>query len=383
MRRWRAFLLVSCLMTASVGPAAASDLALRDAASMTGMALHLDSGAPGLILAVVRGDDSLVLGYGETAPGSGVQPDARSIVRLGSVAKVFATDLLAALAAQGRLGLTDPLARYAPPGVTIGSAKTGGRAISLLDLATHAAGLPRELPDPAIVPGPGGDPFSVFRLGYYWDWLAANGPAYPPGTHVLYSNAGFGLLGDALARAGGKPFGTLLEEAVTGPLALRDTVLRLSEAQASRLMVGLDPFGKPDPNAPASPAMEASGGLYSTAEDMVRWMRWHLADDPAGQAARSLAHATWRSHDGMKALVGVEATEADGMGLGWIASPAEHRVPALLGKSGGIGGFMTYVVLSPNRRLGIFVAVSRVNFSMFDGVRRAVRELAAELAGGP
>jgi serine-type D-Ala-D-Ala carboxypeptidase/endopeptidase len=41
-------------------------------------------------------------------------------------------------------------------------------------------------------------------------------------------------------------------------------------------------------------------------------------------------------------------------------------------------------VLSPNRKLGIFVAVSRVNFAMFEGLRTGVRELAAELApAGP
>ena len=67
------------------------------------------------------------------------------------------------------------------------------------------------------------------------------------------------------------------------------------------------------------------------------------------------------------------------MGLGWIVSPARERVPLLLGKSGGIGGFMSYVVLSPNRKLGIFVAASRVDFAMFGGIRQAVRDLAAEL----
>jgi D-alanyl-D-alanine-carboxypeptidase/D-alanyl-D-alanine-endopeptidase len=47
-----------------------------------------------------------------------------------------------------------------------------------------------------------------------------------------------------------------------------------------------------------------------------------------------------------------DARVSQGMGLGWIVSPARDGVPLLLGKSGGIGGFMTYVVLSPNRKLG-------------------------------
>jgi D-alanyl-D-alanine-carboxypeptidase/D-alanyl-D-alanine-endopeptidase len=40
---------------------------------------------------------------------------------------------------------------------------------------------------------------------------------------------------------------------------------------------------------------------------------------------------------------------------------------------------MTYVVLSPNRKLGIFVVANRVNFGMFNDIRSSVHELAAEL----
>jgi len=55
---------------------------------------------------------------------------------------------------------------------------------------------------------------------------------------------------------------------------------------------------------------------------------------------------------------------------GWVgSSPAHGGVPLPLGKSGLFGCFITYVVLAPNRRLGIFVAASRVSFAMFEGIR--------------
>ncbi|ERM01182.1 hypothetical protein Q644_22930 [Brucella intermedia 229E] len=53
--------------------------------------------------------------------------------------------MLAALAAKGKLKLTDPLAKYAPEGAKV---EVNGRPVTLLDLATHSAGLPRELPRP-------------------------------------------------------------------------------------------------------------------------------------------------------------------------------------------------------------------------------------------
>lgn len=360
----------------AASPTRADDLALRDAASFAGVEMFLNSRAPGLVLAVVAGDESVVLGYGETAPGNGIEPDGRSIVRIGSLSKVFTGDLLASMAAAGKVGLDDPLSRYAPKDIAIPS--FGGRPITLLDLVTHSAGLPREVSDPAG-PDPDGNPYSVFRTAYLWQWLAGHPPAYRPGTTSIYSNAGFGLLGEALATAGEKPYPNLLADRITGPLGMADTVVTLSDAQKPRLMVGLDLFGKPDPNWPNTPIMAASGGIYSTADDMVRWMRWHLSDDASGQPARTLAHALWRPNDGLSRLVGVEVTDSLGMGLGWVVSPPHDGVPLLLGKSGGMGGFMSYVVLAPNRRLGIFVSASRIDFAMFEGLQQTVRTLAAEL----
>jgi len=365
----------SLLLLGLTAGAQAQDLALRDAVSMAGTAMFLNAGAPGLIIAVVRDGETLIAGYGETAPGSKIEPDRQSIFRIGSVSKVFATDVLASMAADGRLALTDPLARYAPAGLAIKS--YGGKTFSLLDLATHSAGLPRELPDPSVK-GDEGNPFLVFKRDYYWKWLQENGPAYAPATGAMYSNFGFGLLGEALAKADGKPYADLLRDRITAPLGLTDTTLSLSEQQNARLMIGLDPFGKPDPNWKAPPILEASAGVYSTAEDMARWMRWHVSGTES--AALALSHALWRPHDGLKHAIGVEATGSTGMALGWVVSPAGDGVPLLLGKSGGIGGFMTYTVLSPNRKLGISVVASRVNFAMFEGLRQAVRELAAELA---
>src|SRR3989475_9618811 len=75
---------------ASANPARAADIVLKDAASMAGAVMWLSSGAPGLVLAVVRGEESIVLRYRDTRPGSKGEPDGRSIVRIGSIAKGIA-----------------------------------------------------------------------------------------------------------------------------------------------------------------------------------------------------------------------------------------------------------------------------------------------------
>ena len=81
-------LALSAACALGAAPARAADLALQDAVSMAGMQLYLNSGAPAVIIAVVRGDQVVIQGYGETAPGNGVEPDANSIFRIASVSKL-------------------------------------------------------------------------------------------------------------------------------------------------------------------------------------------------------------------------------------------------------------------------------------------------------
>src|SRR4029077_10301840 len=144
-------------LCAVASAARAEDIVLKDAASMSGGVMWLTSGAPGLVLAAVRGGDPLLLGFGETRPGSKVEPPGRSILRMGSIAKVMAGQTLASMTADGTVKLTDPLAKYAPPGAKVPA--FAGREITLLDLATYTAGLPRELPD-VPDPRPGENPFA-------------------------------------------------------------------------------------------------------------------------------------------------------------------------------------------------------------------------------
>ena len=109
-----------------------------------------------MILVVVRDREVHIRTFGETAPGSGKLPNTQSVVRLCSLTKIFATDLLTKLVIDKTVRLDDPLQRFAPSKVKIPTLTLHGpakRPITLGDLATHTAGLPRE-----IGPAPAGTP---------------------------------------------------------------------------------------------------------------------------------------------------------------------------------------------------------------------------------
>jgi CubicO group peptidase (beta-lactamase class C family) len=85
---------------------------------------------------------------------------------------------------------------------------------------------------------PAGPPGStVAHLLAHASGLAPTGTAVlaPPGRRRIYSNAGFELLGDVLARRAGVPFATYLDEAVLDPLGMRGVRLADGDSPASGL----------------------------------------------------------------------------------------------------------------------------------------------------
>src|SRR6202050_5423027 len=149
---------------------------------------------PSLAYAVVRDSGVALGGFGGAAP--------RTIFEIGSVTKVFTALLLADLADRGQLRLADPAARYLPGG--------GSGQVTLADLATHTAGLPRLPPRLGwfALASPR-DPYAHSPAG----WLVRAGrrslcAATRPNPYT-YSNYGYGLLGYLLGQAARAPYARL------------------------------------------------------------------------------------------------------------------------------------------------------------------------------
>jgi len=302
-----------------------------------------------MVLVVVRNHELLIKGYGESSPGSGKLPDADSEIRLCSISKVLTADLLLKLVADGKVSLTDPLQRYAPRGIQV-PAGDNASPITLRDLATHTAGLPREVAAyPAKTPH-----FTFPDYKFRWAWLPNQKLVTTPGTAALYSNIGFDLLGDALASASGKPFPTLLHERLLQSLGMWDTTLFPSNQQCARL---LQTFHNEGPCTPTD-ASGPSGGVYSTPTDMAKLLQYLLQipgapAPPTGELAIQLTPQQLKSVQGLS-----HAGEPTGIGLAWIQLGDPSSPSTVIEKTGGGAGFTTYIALNPKRQTGIFIALT-------------------------
>jgi serine-type D-Ala-D-Ala carboxypeptidase/endopeptidase len=358
-------------------PVCADDKLLHQAVEFAGTLTFLGAKVPGLVFAAVRDGETTVAGFGEIAGGSGKVPDGTSIVRIGSVSKALCGEVLARLVADRMIGFTDRLQDHLGSDFTV--PEKDGKAIRIIDLATHAAGLAREVPRPESAPD---DPFrsntrEALKLGLRGDPLL-----FAPGTAVSYSNYSFDLLGEALSNAAGQPYATLLRERILAPLGMDDTVFNLRPGDEARAMRGHDFDGSPMPLVPTPTAIECAGGLYSTANDMLRWMRWHLDRFAvAGQAVRLLDHAAYLYRDGLTAALGLdEAGPMDAMGLGWVIMMPDGSRPLILQKSGGLQGSFAYVAIAPTRGAGVFFAMNQLSVAGFTAAVAAANGLLAGLA---
>jgi serine-type D-Ala-D-Ala carboxypeptidase/endopeptidase len=376
--RWAlAFAALSMASGLFAATARAEDKLLNEIVGFQGAMLFMDARVPGMVIGAVRNGETAVFGFGETAPGSGKEPDGNTMMRIGSITKAFTGQVLASLVAQGRVKFTDRLQDRL--GWQVKVPEKDGRPIRLIELATHTSGLPREVERPE---GPAEDPFRTLTQDAYIKGLQSDPLLFAPGSGGLYSNFAFDLLAAALANAGGKPYHQLLKESVLDPAGLKDTVMTLRPGDAPRLMRGHNSDGKPMLHVSATPVMAGASSLYSTPNDILRWLAWHLDRfSPQGAEVRLIDHAAYVPRDGLKPVAGFdESGHMDAMGLGWVVMEAKGSRPLILQKAGGLQGMFTYAAFAPTRGVGVFVAINQFNLGAYSAMVGAANGLIEQLA---
>jgi CubicO group peptidase (beta-lactamase class C family) len=287
----------------------------------------------GVVVGVLRGGQTWVMGSGTAGPGGPSPPAANTIFEIGSVTKVFTATLLAATVQEGLVALDDPVHRYLPAGVEL---PVRGRPITLADLATHTAGLPR-LPHGFVLRSVRHrrNPYAWLTVDDLYAGLPATRLRREPGGRPRYSNLGYGLLGHVLARRAGRSYEQLVQERICRPLGLADTRLAVPAAARGRFAQGHDRRGRPVPHWNL-PALAGAGALRSTVADLLAFLRLQLGEgDPALARAAALTHAPRSRHRGVA------------VGLGWTRLPLLGTDHELLFHNGGTGGFRSFAGFAP------------------------------------
>ncbi len=218
------------------------------------------------------------------------RPDADTLYRIASNTKVFTAIGIMQLRDEGRLRLDDPLVVHLPEFVAVTNPFGPIEDVTLRRLLTHESGLQGEHPFTDLT-----RPAELRREQV----LAALGRvrvAIPPSSAGKYSNIGFDLLGEVVARLNCGDYEEALQRRVLRPLGMAATTCHPAGDLEDRCAVGYDVREHSDVLQAARvldpDLMPGCGMLWSTVADLARFLafamtgdRWSDASHPGALAA--------------------------------------------------------------------------------------------------
>ncbi len=324
---------------------------------------------------------TLYVGAFGVRDASGAPARANSIFRIASMTKPVTTVAALQLVDQGKVGLSEPVAKHLPQLATLevlegfdGAGKPILRPartpITLHHLLTQTSGLCYQVWDE--------------RMFRYSSAKVENAPAKPgplmfePGTRWQYGQ-GTAWAARLVEAMTGATLEDYFQERILRPLGMQDTTYIFPEAKFDRLVASYqrDSGGEIKPNErrlPSRPAgFNGDGGLYSTAADYVRFMQMILNRGAGPGAVRILKPQTVESmlrnqigdlsagkmrsfQPGTSADVDFQPGHAQKWGYGFLI----NTTPYVGGRSAGSGAWgginNTFFWIDPKRdRCGVLL----------------------------
>ena len=205
-------------------------------------------------------------------------------------------------------------------------------------------------------PGDPQNPYADYHAANLYAYLAKQGVAKPDKPGFLYSNLGFGTLGQALSVRAGMPYPQLLKEEVLEALGMHDTAVALSPEQQARFIPGHTGDHKPA-HAWDLDAFAGAGAIRSTASDMLSYVEANLHPESVKPADSSPSAETIKA-----ALVQDHELRTDSFGgqkiaLAWLFDPATGNY----WHNGATGGYSAYAFFNPK---GDYAAVVLLNATL-------------------
>lgn len=280
--------------------------------------LQADGRLPSIVAGVVRGGVLAWVGGAGDLPGAGGLADTQ--YRIGSITKTFVAVAVLRLRDEGRLSLDDRLGRFVP--------ESGYADAALGSLLAHASGMQSEPVGPWWERSPGVDVESLLTAN------DGSGAVAGAGEYFHYSNLGFALLGEVVARLRGRPWWSVVEAELLAPLRMTRTTYLPEVPHAQGFSV--DHFAGTLTEEPHQDtgAMAPAGQAWSTVADLARWAAFLGAGHPDVLPLATLEEM---------ARPALPAEPGYGLGLrllGW-------RDRLLVGHTGSMPGFLASCFADP------------------------------------
>lgn len=311
---------------------------------------------PGLAIAVIRNDSVIFAeGYGERVLGSGEPVDESTLFAIASTTKAMTVGALGMLVDEGELDWDDRVARHLPalefadPYVE--------RHVTIRDLLTHRTGVSRD--DNVWIAAPF-DRGEVLRRVRHLPQSSGFRRGYG------YNNIMYMVAGEIVAAASGLEWDDFIETRIFDPLGMDRSTTRTAVVEGrSNVAIGHtrhqgEILPMPRRNYDA---LGPAGSVWSSAEDMARWIRLQLGDGTF-EGRQLLESETIEEMREPQEFIGTDtATQRlfpsrnfRAYGMGWRLEDYHGR--KVVQHTGGVNYTSTQVGLIPSEAIGVVVLVN-------------------------
>jgi CubicO group peptidase (beta-lactamase class C family) len=326
---------------------------------------------PGIAVAIVK-DGKIVVakGYGVRKLGDPTPVDEFTMFGIGSNTKAFTTAALATLVDEGKLSWDDPVYQRLPGFVMYDPYVSHEMAIR--DLLTHRSGMGLGEGDLLFWP------HSTYTREEVIYKLRFMKPQSSFRSHYAYDNLLYMTAGQIIPAVTGTSWDDYIRQRIFVPLGMNhsnvsNTAFKSGDDYAfphsnvdGKLQV--IPFGELDNAGPA-------GSINSCAADMAKWVQLQLnrgkfVDRDGHLFSEQRSKEMWTAQTILPVgdpppLAGLKANFAD-YALGWGLRDYHGR--KLVGHTGGVGGFVSRVMLVPEENLGVVVLTNAEEGGAFDSI---------------
>jgi CubicO group peptidase (beta-lactamase class C family) len=298
---------------------------------------------PGVAVGVVY-DQQLVWaqGFGFADVDAKIPMTPSTKFRMASHSKLFTATAIMQLRDAGKIHLDDAVATYLP-WFQIRPANQDDPAITIEELLTHSAGLPREA-------GPHWSELSFPDAKGVQQFVTSHQAAFAPEVRWKYSNLGFTIAGMVVEKISGETWATYIQEHIFNPLGMTSSSV---DRQVEGLATGYG-VRMPDGSRAKMPfvdarAMGAATGITSTVEDMAKFVSSQFA--PGSPDAKQIL-----STGALRQMHRVRMLENDwksGNAIGFAVSRDGDKI--YVGHGGSYFGYKTQTLMQMDPKVGVIV----------------------------
>jgi CubicO group peptidase (beta-lactamase class C family) len=301
-------------------------------------------GAPGAAVAVIQhGKLVYEKGYGLANPEYDIPVTTQTVYHVASVSKQFTAMAIVLLEQDGKLSLEDDVHKYLP------ELPDYGHVITIRQLLQHTSGIRDQWQTLALAGWRLDDVITqdqILRVLFRQKELN-----FAPGTKQLYSNGGYTLAAEIVARVSGKSFPDFCDGRIFRRLDMSHTHFHLDLRQ---LVPGRAySYQKADDGYQSLPLNYANVGatsLFTTPSDLARWLDNFRDPKVGGRAAIERLQEKGVLNNGEKLDYGL------GISLG------RYRGLKTISHGGGDAGYRSFVLWFTEEELGIAVVSGLASF---------------------